>query len=500
MTSFISDEFLAWFKKAGGWYNEKLLDLKPFPGMGYGAVAIDVIPEDTTLFHIPDTLILSPYTSDLSKLLSEAEWETLSHGWCRLIMVMMYETERGDQSRWSGYLSNMPEEFDTPMMWNDEERSELEGTDIEDRIGKEDAEEEYKSYLLPVIQAHPELFPPSSSSHTLASFHLQGSRILSRSFTVPSSRFSDDISPPKDDSSDFSDDEDEQDEVAVMIPFADMLNAAFEKDNAHLYTDEELDIEGYTWEKGFTMKSTKTIDGNDQIYNTYSSPPNSELLRKYGHVDILPLSTELLDLLSEEEIRGWPFGNPADEVLLEGTLIVDAVEKVLGGKADDKWRKSNAKRVDWWLEEGQEDMFPLSFSPQFDDDLIAFIRLLLYDHEWLRAKKKGKLPTTVLDNDVASVIVEALSRRKSRYTGDINSDVEMIASVSVEHIPKPSAPTAVVSADNIAANSPSVDAKTLRKCYAAIVRLGEKRILHSALRIAQSHLPQKRKADADLSR
>ncbi|WVQ93945.1 hypothetical protein IAU59_001023 [Kwoniella sp. CBS 9459] len=498
---FDPEGFLSWFKRSGGWYDESLLGLQPFVGMGYGAVALGDVPEDAPLFHIPDTLILSSFNSELKSKLSTEEWEAIDRGWCRLILTMMYETQLGDQSRWSGYLSNMPIEFDTPMLWNEEERQELAGTDIQDRIGKEDADNEYETYLLPVIKAHAELFPTASPHATLLAFHLQGSRILSRSFTVPASRFdpaSSSARQGEDDDSDISDDDEEEEHVAVMIPFADMLNAAFERDNAHLYGDEEGSAKaGSKWEKGFTMKSTKTISKGDQIYNTYASPPNAELLRKYGHVDVLPLPTDSLDLLTPEEVGGWPYGNAGDEVLLDGKLVVEAVAHVLGsGSADAKWRKSVEKRVDWWLDEGLEDTFPLTLSPEIDDELVQFIRLLSLDAEWLRYKKKGKMPTAMMDPQVASIVLKALELRKAGYKGSIQDDLEAIAASNAGHIPRPEG------RDSATTNTGDLEPTPteLRKTYAAVVRLGEKRILSVVTRLAEELLrtsQKKRKADDD---
>jgi hypothetical protein len=62
--------------------------------------------------------------------LSPVEWESLNGGWARLILVMMWEESR-PESRWGGYLRNMPREFDSPMFWGDSDRAELKGTDIE---------------------------------------------------------------------------------------------------------------------------------------------------------------------------------------------------------------------------------------------------------------------------------------------------------------------------------------------------------------------------------
>jgi SET domain-containing protein 6 len=85
------------------------------------------------------------------------------------------------------------------------------------------------------------------SSFSIQNYHIQGSRILSRSFTVPSSRagrtlvrqeaprdvIGDPMAGNDDDDSD-NDDEEEEREEQVMVPLADMLNAAYERDNVSI--------------------------------------------------------------------------------------------------------------------------------------------------------------------------------------------------------------------------------------------------------------------------
>lgn len=85
-------------------------------------------------------------------------------------------------------------------------------------------------------------------------------------------------------------------------------------------------------------------------FNTYASPPNSELLRKYGHVDQYPLPEEVVALLQEEEIGGQPTGNPGDEVVIEGDRILAAVHAITG-KSEGKLQE----RAEWWIEEGQDE-------------------------------------------------------------------------------------------------------------------------------------------------
>lgn len=80
----------------------------------------------------------------------------------------------------------MPSEFFTPMFWANNELEELRGTSIFDKIGVEEAENEYTNRLLPIIKAHEDLFPPSKfeDCFSMKWFHIQGSRILSRSFHI----------------------------------------------------------------------------------------------------------------------------------------------------------------------------------------------------------------------------------------------------------------------------------------------------------------------------
>lgn len=73
-------------------------------------------------------------------------------------------------------------------------------------------------------------------------------------------------------------------------------------------------------------------------WNTYGDPPNSELLRKYGHVDLLPLP-------------GGGEGNPADIVEIRADLVVSVITEQTAHLSAD----STKKRIDWWLEEGGDE-------------------------------------------------------------------------------------------------------------------------------------------------
>ena len=72
-------------------------------------------------------------------------------------------------------------------------------------------------------------------------------------------------------------------------------------------------------------------------WNTYGEPPNSDLLRRYGHVDQVPLPE-------------GGFGNPADIVEICADLAVECTVQKYPDLAG--W---SSERVDWWLEEGGEE-------------------------------------------------------------------------------------------------------------------------------------------------
>ena len=73
-------------------------------------------------------------------------------------------------------------------------------------------------------------------------------------------------------------------------------------------------------------------------WNTYGDLPNAELLRRYGHVDMLPLPQG-----SE--------GNPADVVEVRADIIVSVIAQRYALLTSETSRE----RVDWWLEEGGDE-------------------------------------------------------------------------------------------------------------------------------------------------
>jgi SET domain-containing protein 6 len=108
-------------------------------------------------------------------------------------------------------------------------------------------------------------------------------------------------------------------------------------------------------EQTLKMVTTRPIKAGEQIvmsqflpqhiyyltltqWNTYGDLPNAELLRRYGHVDILPLSDGKL-------------GNPGDVVEIRADTVVSIIIQRHSALSSE----SSQERIDWWLEEGGDE-------------------------------------------------------------------------------------------------------------------------------------------------
>ncbi|KAG6891484.1 hypothetical protein C0992_005622 [Termitomyces sp. T32_za158] len=364
----------------------------------------------------------------------------------------MWESANPD-SKWSEYLATLPSQFDTPMFWNENDLKGLDGTSVVEKLGREEANQSYAEKLLPAIQSRPDLFPPESAKHySLANYHLMGSRILSRSFTVEQwnsgegEKWSEDALPNtrdhemdvdsyggpeglhEDSSSHHSEaeEEEEEDSDIAMVPMADMLNARYRSENAKLFDDENE----------LRMVSTKPIKAGEQIWNTYGDLPNAELLRRYGHVDLLPLP-------------GGGIGNPGDVVEIRGDVALSIILQTSPSLSEDFMRE----RIDWWLEEGGDDVFMLEADLELPALLVSFIRLLLLDKdEWESTKTKGKPPKPKIDAPVLGIVVELLDARLKAYPTTLQEDESKLSGPLSRN-----------------------------EKHAIIVRMGEKRILSDSL-------------------
>lgn len=158
------------------------------------AVAVRDIPADTTLFTIPRSAIINSETSSLSQKLpilfeshGDEDDEQALDSWSALILIMMYEFFLGDQSKWKPYMDVLPQTFDTPMFWSADELSYLQASATVKKIGKVDAEEMFRTRLLPAIRSNPSVFLSSdgcSDQDLITLAHRMGSTIMAYAFDL----------------------------------------------------------------------------------------------------------------------------------------------------------------------------------------------------------------------------------------------------------------------------------------------------------------------------
>ncbi|KAG6831726.1 hypothetical protein H0H87_004277 [Tephrocybe sp. NHM501043] len=465
-------QLLSWFQANGGQFDVESLGFTNFPDSegGRGVMALKDIPEEHVLFSIPRSLLLSTQTSHLPSRFGPTAWKDmqLNQGWTGLILCMMWESANSG-SKWKEYLAILPNHFDTPMFWDENDLKELDGTSVVEKLGREEAEQAYREKVLPAIQSRPDLFPPESAHfYTLANYHLMGSRILSRSFSVErwdsgeeeagaSSALTNtrshemDVDSPDgpegehgDNESEVEEEDDEDSSDTAMVPMADMLNARYGSENAKLFDDEN----------DLRMVSTKPIKAGEQIWNTYGDLPNAELIRRYGHIDLLPLPNEGV-------------GNPGDVAEIRADIAVSVILQKDASLSEDSLRE----RIDWWLEEGGDDVFVLEADLELPPLLISLIHLLILDRgEWESAKSKGKPPKPKIDAYILGIVHEVLETRLKAYPTTLQED-ESTFSKQI----------------------------TRNQKHALVVRMGEKRILHGLL-VAVRNLQAKHSEKANNKR
>ncbi|KAG1767426.1 hypothetical protein EDD22DRAFT_875836 [Suillus occidentalis] len=445
------NDFIAWFQHNGGVLDTLMMGITDFPGSGRGAVALQEYTcssENHTIFTLPRSLILSTQTSTLPSVFGLEAWKKhkLHKGWVGLILCMMWEEAQGSQGRWITYLASLPTQFDTPMFWSDEELQELQGTAVVDKIGRDEAERDYHEKLAPAIKTRPDLFPSDQIDtwYTLHRYHVTGSRILSRSFNVE--RWEGEVEQdaedvPTEDSKedsrantsigsamDVDDPGDGEEADIAMVPMADILNARYDSVNAKLFYEKDH----------LHMVTTKPIDAGEQIFNTYGDLPNSDLLRRYGHVDLVPCP----------HLKG-ALGNPQDVVEIRADLVVNVV---CGDASNDETYR---QRIDWWLDEGGDDVFIIDTDPIIPAALTSLTRLLLLtQEEWEKTLEKGRPPKSKFDLQVSPLLRRIIETRLTGYQSpDLEVDTKLLASESL----------------------------TLNKRHAIVVRLGEKQILAGVL-------------------
>jgi SET domain-containing protein 6 len=197
-------------------------------------VATAPIAEDEELFAIPRALVLTTTTSSIPPAVLEPLKDLGS--WPPLIVTIIYEYLRKEQSPWYPYFQVLPTTFDTLMFWNHAELSELQASAVVKKVGKAAAEESWKETIVPLMQSHPDLFPMGFTSESdkvdvfIQLAHMAGSLIMAYAFDIDRDDEKDESDEANPEGDEFEED-DEDEPLKGMVPLADMLNADADRNN-----------------------------------------------------------------------------------------------------------------------------------------------------------------------------------------------------------------------------------------------------------------------------
>ncbi|KAH7368632.1 SET domain-containing protein RMS1 [Plectosphaerella cucumerina] len=440
-----SDRFLQWFKSVGGQFRDDLLqivDLRP-NGAGRGIIATKDIPQDTTLFTIPRDAIINVQTSELSSKLPHVFDGSIDEmdedaapldSWGSLILVLLYEFLRGDASRWKPYFDVLPEQFDTPIFWSEDELKELEGTSLTaEKVGKNESDTMLRQKILPVVFDNAAIFfpggtPTMSEDDVLRLAHRMGSTIMAYAFDLEN----------EDDEPEEGEDgwvEDREGQVMLgMVPMADTLNANADF-NAHVNHGEGLEVT--------SLRST--LPAGSEILNYYGPLPSSELLRRYGYFTPEHRRYDVVEIpwvLVRTAIQAQLGLADAAVAQVESELDEEELEEVFvierdSGEPDAEGRLSGSPQV-------------REISAELEEQMKAFLKAV---------KKLGPdlIPDKRKRDEIAVAVVEkVLTVRLSQYPTTVQEDEALLAT--------PDLPP--------------------RKRMAIQVRIGEKLLLQEAIAFA----------------
>lgn len=372
--------FEDWLKNVGVTVSNKiqLADLRD-RSAGRAVLATQDISVDEELFSIPRSTIVTVQTSDLPAAVKEK----LDDPWLSLILAMIYEYQRGTESKWKAYFDVLPEEFDTLMYWSEHQLVYLEGSAVVDKIGKKSADTAFTEQIIPVVREYPELVGGAdvSDDDILRLCHRMGSIIMAYAFDL-------ERTDSMNEQDGWEEDSDEGGEILPkgMVPLADMLNADADRNNAKLFYEDDKVV----------MKAIKDVKAGEELFNDYGPLPSADVLRRYGYVtenyaryDVVEISLDIIKTGAEQHL------SMDDKVFEARTAYLDE-----HGILDDGYDISRQSNEDG----------------QFPDELCALLNVLTMPQEdFDKLVKKEKLPKPELSTISTQLLYSVLVPRRSLY-------------------------------------------------------------------------------------
>ena len=319
------------------------------------------------------------------------------------------------------------------MFWEDTELAELQASAVSDKIGKSKAEGQWKKTIIPFMLEQREWFPVEGADETTRASklvhlaHLAGSLIMAYAFDI-------DRDQDNADEDGFEED-DEEEPLKGMVPFADMLNADAERNNARLFQEGNFLI----------MKTIKPVKAGEQLFNDYGPLPRSDLLRMYGYLTPNYAQYDVVEFSHDLMVNVAGMSNHTD--WLKRELQLDEI-----GIIDDGYA------------------FPRPVDGEsLEEALPGNIHMLLRGLTMEAGTSKLKSADSLSIHEVA--LLSAVATKKlSEYTTSLEHDRQLASDGS---------PT------------PPANLSSSRFFAAVEVRKGEKEILHQLIQICQTYIATK---------
>ena len=232
--------------------------------------ASEAIPPNTPFLRVPSSHLISdqsakstPYISSiLSAVLDaglQARLPDAANESAALLLYLIAELAKDDQSFWSPWFNSLPRHFHTPINYaSDLVDDLLEGSTVSPLIHtlRTELEEMYKDWFIPfAVEADPENYPRDKCTYEL--FIYAHSIIESRSFKI--------------------------DDATLLVPFADMANHAPRNTPMHNAKARGWKFEGSPNDLGLEMRTGDNgATEGDQLCISYGRLPNWQMLVHYG--------------------------------------------------------------------------------------------------------------------------------------------------------------------------------------------------------------------------
>eukprot|EP01134_Creolimax_fragrantissima_P003222 CFRG3222T1 len=280
------EAFSLWMKDNGVWWDTAAITFAHGSEVceGYGIVAATDIASGTKVASIKKSAVLSVRTSPISDMLESGDLignlgtpfhYTNMYKYSRLrchvglTIALLHEMSLGDDSKWGPYIHTLPTEVTMPALWSTEEREWLSGTHAEriTNVTLNRLQKEYDEVYVPFSTKHISLFKENVRS--FEAYRLAAGLVSSRAFRV------NDVGMESE-----------------MLPLADMFNHRSGGEHVHIEDDllgDGSNASGVASDDDvLDIRTVQDVSKGEEMFNTFGDLPASDLLCKYGFVDLDP--------------------------------------------------------------------------------------------------------------------------------------------------------------------------------------------------------------------